>query len=162
MKEYGFGTAGIIYTWHDDYDGELNEADVEHVQKMLEEGYSEGELCTVEEDGDTEHRGWWKSKEYLETVVLDADGSWQCPYCNEENNTERPEAIIQCSHCEGYYNRDEAQELVNALRVVRDALACFRDDEPIVIGERTYALEEVKYCFVDPVLERYEASHSGS
>lgn len=158
MKEYSFGQEAIIYEWHDDYDGDMNEADIEHVKKLLDEGYVEGELCTLEDDGETEHRGWWKSKEYVKTVVLDADGSWQCPHCRNENNTEKPESIIQCSSCDVYFQRDEKQELINALKVVRDALAAFRDNEPIEIGGRDYALEEVKYCFVDPVIARAEGN----
>lgn len=49
---------GIRYTYHDDYSGTPNEADFEHIKKLLREGYVEGELNTL--DGDEDHRGWWK------------------------------------------------------------------------------------------------------
>ena len=58
MKKYGFE-----YRWLDDYDGEVNECDIEHVLSQLKAGYVEGELCSLENDGETEHRGWWKRAE---------------------------------------------------------------------------------------------------
>ena len=50
---------GFTYTWSDDYPGEVNDCDIEHVFSKIKEGYSSGELCTLEDDGETEHRGWW-------------------------------------------------------------------------------------------------------
>jgi len=58
MKKYGFE-----YRWFDDYEGEVNECDIEHVLAQLKEGYIQGELCSLENDGETEHRGWWKRAE---------------------------------------------------------------------------------------------------
>lgn len=55
MKKYGFE-----YRWLDGYEGEVNDSDVDHVMSKLKEGYVEGELCSLENDGETEHRGWWK------------------------------------------------------------------------------------------------------
>jgi len=55
MRRYGFE-----YSWLDDYDGDVSECDVEHVMSKIKDGYVEGELCTLENDGNTEHRGWWK------------------------------------------------------------------------------------------------------
>jgi len=56
MKKYGFK-----YQWFDDYKGDVNECDIEHVTSKMKEGYVEGGLCSVEDDGATEHSGWWKS-----------------------------------------------------------------------------------------------------
>ena len=48
----------------------------------------------------------------------------------------------------------EKQDLIDALKFVQYALACFRDNEPIIHPEHgELYLEEVKYCVVDPVLE---------
>lgn len=43
------------------------------------------------------------SKSCPKAVVLDVDGSWQCPHCKEENNTEKPEDYVQCTWCEVTY-----------------------------------------------------------
>jgi len=41
-----------------------------------------------------------------------------------------------------------------ALRIVQDALAAFRDDQPFTLpGHGEVCLEEVKYLVVDPVLD---------
>lgn len=46
---------------------------------------------------------------------------------------------------------------IEALEQVRDALACHRDGETYVHPEHgELCLEEVKYCVVDPVLEKRE------
>lgn len=37
----------------------LDDASVEHIKKLISEGYREGELCVLGDDGDTEFRGWW-------------------------------------------------------------------------------------------------------
>ena len=47
----------IGFNWLDDYEGELNSVDREHIASLLSEGYVEGELCTY--DRGEEHRGWW-------------------------------------------------------------------------------------------------------
>jgi hypothetical protein len=59
MKETRIGINDITYTWLDDYTGELNECDIEHVGDRLKEGYCQGELLTSDENGN-EHRGWWR------------------------------------------------------------------------------------------------------
>ncbi len=42
----------------------LNEADEEHIENMIKEGYSEGQLCSYQQLDDnnepTELWGWWK------------------------------------------------------------------------------------------------------
>jgi hypothetical protein len=53
----------IKYNWLDDYEGEWNEYDKEHVSKAVEEGYSQGELISegADENGkEYYHRGWWR------------------------------------------------------------------------------------------------------
>lgn len=50
---------GFTYTWLDDYAGEVNDCDIEHVFSKIAEGYTSGELCTLENDGEMEHRGRW-------------------------------------------------------------------------------------------------------
>ncbi len=39
---------------------ELDETSVEHIAKLIAEGYISGELCVQANDGDTEFRGWWE------------------------------------------------------------------------------------------------------
>ncbi len=41
---------------YNDWNGEPDEDDIEHLQEMITAGYNQGELNTGEE----EHRGWWK------------------------------------------------------------------------------------------------------
>lgn len=53
-----------IQFWLRDTDGQtapqsLDDCSVEHVEKLIAEGYREGELCVLGDDGDTEFRGWW-------------------------------------------------------------------------------------------------------
>lgn len=38
---------------------ELDECSIEHIEKCIKEGYREGELVVLDDDGDTEFRGWW-------------------------------------------------------------------------------------------------------
>jgi len=44
----------VSYSYKD-WDGEPDENDIEHLEKMIKEGYTNGELNTGEE----EHSGWW-------------------------------------------------------------------------------------------------------
>ncbi len=39
---------------------ELDDCSVEHIEKLIKEGYNQGELCVLGNDGDTEYRGWWR------------------------------------------------------------------------------------------------------
>jgi len=48
----------VEYSYRE-YDGEISESDVEHIEGMIAEGYREGELCTFN-DGEDTHYGWWK------------------------------------------------------------------------------------------------------
>jgi len=48
----------IEYSWFDDYTGGLDETDIDHIHGCLKEGYVEGELCKLDEEGE-EQRGWW-------------------------------------------------------------------------------------------------------
>lgn len=50
----------IKFTYRDgNGPAELDESSVEHLEKMLKEGYREGELCVTSDDQETEYRGWW-------------------------------------------------------------------------------------------------------
>ena len=49
----------VGYWYREDYKGTPTEADVEHITKLITEGYIEGELCTMDRDQDTIHYGWW-------------------------------------------------------------------------------------------------------
>lgn len=43
----------------------LTEADIDHLEKMIAEGYNIGELCSLQDVGKEERqecRGWWKIK----------------------------------------------------------------------------------------------------
>jgi hypothetical protein len=53
-----------IYYWYKDgYKSDMDESDQEHIKKMIEEGYREGELCTTDKDNpDKTHYGWWSIK----------------------------------------------------------------------------------------------------
>lgn len=46
------------------YDGEgapesMDEASVEHVQKLIEQDYRQGELCYFDPETETDYSGWW-------------------------------------------------------------------------------------------------------
>lgn len=38
----------------------LDDCSIEHIEKLIKEGYNQGELCVLGNDGDTEYRGWWR------------------------------------------------------------------------------------------------------
>lgn len=38
---------------------ELDDCSTEHITRRIAEGYNQGELCVLGDDGDTEFRGWW-------------------------------------------------------------------------------------------------------
>ncbi len=44
---------------------ELDESSVEHIKKMIEDGYNQGELCVYVNETEEEFRGWW----HIETEV---------------------------------------------------------------------------------------------
>lgn len=46
----------------DDAPDEMDETSIEHIEKLIKEGYNQGELCVLGDDGDTEYRGWWAIK----------------------------------------------------------------------------------------------------
>lgn len=43
----------------DNAPAELDECSVEHIKRLIAEGYNQGELCLLGDDRDTEYRGWW-------------------------------------------------------------------------------------------------------
>jgi hypothetical protein len=50
----------VRITWREDNaPEELHESSLEYIEKMIKEGYREGELVTTWDDPDVEHRGWW-------------------------------------------------------------------------------------------------------
>lgn len=48
----------IEYHHFDGFKGEMDDADIDHIKKCIEDGIHEGELNT----GSEEHRGWWRIK----------------------------------------------------------------------------------------------------
>ena len=51
----------VEYEYMDNFEGELNECDIEEITKFITEGYREGEIYTLDPDNqDLTHRGWWK------------------------------------------------------------------------------------------------------
>jgi hypothetical protein len=48
-----------ISYYYREYDGEMPESDQDHIKECIEQGYNQGELCFVGDDGNTEYRGWW-------------------------------------------------------------------------------------------------------
>lgn len=39
---------------------ELGECSIEHIEKLIGDGFSSGELCILGDDHVTEYRGWWR------------------------------------------------------------------------------------------------------
>ena len=52
----------IDYFFRGDDTRELDECDIEHIEKMITEGYSSGELCQYNPSTEKEFRGWWEIK----------------------------------------------------------------------------------------------------
>lgn len=42
-----------------DAPGELDESTIEYIEKMIIDGYNQGELCVTVDGSDEEFRGWW-------------------------------------------------------------------------------------------------------
>jgi hypothetical protein len=62
-KKIKIGKSNITYRYIDGYNGDMDDADIEHVRKLLADGYREGELVTSDPDDQTkDHRGWWERK----------------------------------------------------------------------------------------------------
>ncbi len=38
----------------------VNECDIEHIEKMIKDGCNQGELCQYDNDLEEEIIGWWK------------------------------------------------------------------------------------------------------
>lgn len=38
---------------------ELSESSIEHVEKLIRDGFNQGELCEMSDDQEIEFRGWW-------------------------------------------------------------------------------------------------------
>ena len=47
-----------ITYWYEE-DQEMPESEIEHIEEMIKEGYSGGELNCLMPAGNTENRGWW-------------------------------------------------------------------------------------------------------
>jgi len=62
----------INYSFREAPERELDECDIEHLEKMITEGYSSGELCQYDQETDTEYRGWWEIEKE----------PCNCPTCN--------------------------------------------------------------------------------
>ncbi len=46
-------------TGDDDPIEELDEVSIDHIQTLLMDNYTGGELCVARPDGDDEYYGWW-------------------------------------------------------------------------------------------------------
>lgn len=46
----------------DDVPIELDNYSIEHIEKCIKDGFNQGELCVLGNDGNTEYRGWWSIK----------------------------------------------------------------------------------------------------
>lgn len=50
----------IEYSYRE-WDGEMDESDEEHIEKIIAKGYNQGDLCTADpKSPDEVHYGWWK------------------------------------------------------------------------------------------------------
>lgn len=49
----------IEYNWRDGSKNYLSFSDIDHIKKMIEDGYNEGELCQLV-GAEGEIFGWWK------------------------------------------------------------------------------------------------------
>ncbi len=50
----------VEYWFKDNPDRELDECNIEHLEKMIKKGYNSGELCQYDPSTEQEYRGWWK------------------------------------------------------------------------------------------------------
>jgi hypothetical protein len=57
-KEVEICQHNISY-YYRDYEGEMPDSEQEYVKECIVNGYNQGELCFVGDDGTTEYRGWW-------------------------------------------------------------------------------------------------------
>lgn len=46
----------------DDAPEKLDEASIEHIEKMIIDGYNQGSLCYYDANTDREFHGWWEIK----------------------------------------------------------------------------------------------------
>ena len=55
----------IKYWYAEDFDGTMNDCDVEYIEKLIKEEYREGEIYTSDPDpeNDEDYHGWWKISE---------------------------------------------------------------------------------------------------
>ncbi len=55
----------IEFSWEDGEDHEIQDSDINHLRKCIEEGNNQGELYqTDKENGEVENIGWWEIKSY--------------------------------------------------------------------------------------------------
>ena len=51
----------IELSWEGGENHKLQESDIEHIKKCIEDGCNQGQLCQIdEENGEVENIGWWK------------------------------------------------------------------------------------------------------
>lgn len=50
----------IDYWFRDEEDLEMDECNMEHIEKMIIDGYSSGELCQYDQEEEKEYSGWWE------------------------------------------------------------------------------------------------------
>ena len=50
----------IVYNWQDGEQRELYDTDIEHIEKLIKDGFASGELYQYNAETDEEYRGWWE------------------------------------------------------------------------------------------------------
>lgn len=105
------GDNQIRYGYIEDYDGEPNDVDIEHIQSMIEAGFLSGQLCTSEME--MTYLGWWELESRfdieLESVELIASGyEWTCPHCDNLNREIELNEEVECEECGRTFSTGEA------------------------------------------------------
>ena len=118
----------ISYHFNDDDGLELNEIDIEHIEKAITDGYIQGELCQslTNDNGDDigEARGWWKIGEEEEK---DDDQIYYClTYFPEEKERK---FILSPIYPENYEFTNGTNELPKFMFDTQDELNKFLVEE---------------------------------
>lgn len=60
-KEAHIGAVRIIYSYEDEFDGEMDDTSEKHIKQAINDGYESGELFSADpENPEMCHRGWWR------------------------------------------------------------------------------------------------------
>ncbi len=115
MRSVVIADTVIYYNYQDNYEGLVDENDIEHIGELLAEGYIEGELATTDPtDLEADHYGWWTIKappphiEEEEVTLIASGYEWICPNCNTLNTHSKTAPKVTCNLCNRTYMTDEA------------------------------------------------------